>query len=356
MGEVAPRNGVKRRRWRISPTPSHRLTAKSGVLIVADHGHIRDNASLDPTGSRRRCQRRQEGGDHRQEGRPRRKFHLRRDRSTNRPNKCLFLGMWMRSLSRETSQRRHDGLDLASHPLVLCLGAAHLLFSNTFLLPRFPISARSSSRFLPLFVSASVLCNSRVILSAKGRRRRRRRTAGRRPRAKTDHPDDGRSVGVRGDHLAPVVHPILSLFGSTVNKRWNRKEFGNVVFFRSGNGASGWARRPWEWNWAAEEPGKAGRKTDRRRTEAVRRMQAESGSPLNGVPRRRAPFAVILAPRKDGGKKGRGMLGRVRIKVHLGCMNNSGWGEPMVLPRKFAHSSITSAFSREYIYATCPCP
>ena len=64
---------------------SHRLTAKSGVLIVADHGHIRDNASLDPSGSRRRCQRRQEGGDQRQEGRARRKLHLRRVRPTDRP-------------------------------------------------------------------------------------------------------------------------------------------------------------------------------------------------------------------------------------------------------------------------------
>ena len=106
-----------------------------------------------------------------------------------------------------------------------------------------------------------------------------------------------------GELLAPVMHSILSFFGSTVNKRWNRKEFGNVVFLWSGNGARGWVRRPWEWNWAAEEPRKAGRRTDGRRTEAVRRMEAESGSPLNGVPRRRAPFALILAPRRDGGKK-----------------------------------------------------
>ena len=64
---------------------SYRLTAKSGVLIVADHGHIRDNASLDPAGSNQRCQRRREGGDQRQEGRARRKHHLRRVRPTNRP-------------------------------------------------------------------------------------------------------------------------------------------------------------------------------------------------------------------------------------------------------------------------------
>ena len=100
------------------------------------------------------------------------------------------------------------------------------------------------------------------------------------------------------------------------------------------------------------------RTEDGRKTNGGR--SPDAGGKREPSQRRSATQSAVRGnPRSEKGrwqKKGRGMLGRVRIKVHLGCMNNSGWGESMVLPKKFAHTSITSAFSREYMCATCPCP
>ena len=88
----------------------------------------------------------------------------------------------------------------------------HKMLILSFTLPLFLFSYPHSVPLASLLLSASVLCNSRVILSAKGRRRRIPEE--RRPRAKTDHPDDG---GGGGGQLAPKRHRILSPFGSKIN-------------------------------------------------------------------------------------------------------------------------------------------